>query len=74
METAKKLAPTRPHPAAPNNQLFHKLVGPWVGRLAAVLTGVGLLWSVLTYRRRRETTEPAGGTVARGSEGQESVR
>src|SRR5215218_2010853 len=28
---AKKLAPTRPHPAAPNNQLFHKLVGPGVG-------------------------------------------
>ena len=31
VETAKKLAPTRPHPAAPNNQLFHKLVGPGVG-------------------------------------------
>src|SRR5919107_2958511 len=28
---AKKLAPTRPHPAAPNNQLFHKLAGPGVG-------------------------------------------
>lgn len=50
------------------------LVGPWVGRLAAVLTGVGLLWSVLTYRRRRETSEPAGGPAARGSEEQESVR
>src|SRR3712207_2234689 len=31
VETAKKLAPTRPHPNAPNNQLFHKLVGPGVG-------------------------------------------
>jgi hemerythrin superfamily protein len=31
VETAKKLAPTRPHPAAPNNELFHKLVGPGVG-------------------------------------------
>jgi hemerythrin superfamily protein len=31
VETAKKLAPTRPHPSAPNNQLFHKLVGPGVG-------------------------------------------
>jgi hemerythrin-like domain-containing protein len=29
--TAKKIAPTRPHPAAPNNQVFHKLVGPGVG-------------------------------------------
>ena len=29
--TAKQIAPTRPHPAAPNNQLFHKLVGPGVG-------------------------------------------
>jgi hemerythrin superfamily protein len=28
---AKKAAPTRPHPMAPNNQLFHKLVGPGVG-------------------------------------------
>jgi hemerythrin superfamily protein len=31
VEAAKKLAPTRPHPAAPNNQVFHKLVGPGVG-------------------------------------------
>ncbi len=31
VDTAKKVAPTRPHPAAPNNQLFHKLVGPGVG-------------------------------------------
>ena len=31
VETAKKLAPTRPHPAAPNNPVFHKLVGPGVG-------------------------------------------
>jgi hypothetical protein len=31
VETAKKLAPTRPHPNAPNSELFHKLVGPGVG-------------------------------------------
>ena len=28
---APKAAPTRPHPAAPNNTLFHKLNGPGVG-------------------------------------------
>ena len=46
VETAKKLAPTRPHPGAPNNQLFHKLAGPGVGmvdrlrdRLAGRATG-----------------------------------
>jgi hemerythrin-like domain-containing protein len=42
VEMAKKLAPTRPHPGAPNNQLFHKLVGPGVGlvdRLRDKLTG-----------------------------------
>ena len=31
VETAKKLAPTRPHPGAPNSALFHKTVGPGVG-------------------------------------------
>src|ERR1700712_2405926 len=31
VEAAKKVAPTRPHPGAPNNQVFHKLVGPGVG-------------------------------------------
>jgi hemerythrin superfamily protein len=31
VETAKKLAPTRPHPAAPNSAPFHKMVGPGVG-------------------------------------------
>jgi hypothetical protein len=31
VEAAKKVAPTRPHPSAPNNELFHKLVGPGVG-------------------------------------------
>ncbi len=31
VETAKKVAPTRAHPGAPNNALFHKLVGPGVG-------------------------------------------
>jgi hemerythrin-like domain-containing protein len=42
VEAAKKLAPTRPHPGAPNSQLFHKLVGPGVGlvdRLRDKLTG-----------------------------------
>ncbi len=42
VETAKKLAPTRPHPAAPHNELFHKLAGPGVGfidRLRDKLTG-----------------------------------
>ncbi len=28
VQTAKKLAPTRPHPSAPNAELFHKVVGP----------------------------------------------
>ena len=44
VETAKKLAPTRPHPGAPNNPVFHKLVGPGVGlvdRLRDKLTGRG---------------------------------
>jgi len=31
IETAKRLAPTRPHPAAPDSALFHKVVGPGVG-------------------------------------------
>jgi hemerythrin superfamily protein len=42
VQAAKKLAPTRPHPGAPNAQLFHKLVGPGVGlvdRLRDRLTG-----------------------------------
>jgi hemerythrin superfamily protein len=42
VETAKRLAPTRPHPNAPNAELFHKLVGPGVGlvdRLRDRLTG-----------------------------------
>ena len=42
VETAKKLAPTRPHPNAPNNEVFHKLVGPGVGlvdRLRDKLSG-----------------------------------
>jgi hemerythrin superfamily protein len=40
--TAKKLAPTRPHPSAPNSELFHKLAGPGVGlvdRLKDLITG-----------------------------------
>lgn len=42
VETAKKLAPTRPHPGAPNDELFHKVVGPGVGlvdRLRDKLSG-----------------------------------
>jgi hypothetical protein len=42
VDTAKKLAPTRPHPGAPNAELFHKLVGPGVGlvdRLRDKLSG-----------------------------------
>lgn len=31
VEIAKKAAPTRPHPHAPNSELFHKLAGPGVG-------------------------------------------
>lgn len=31
VNNAKEIAPTRPHPASPNSQLFHKLVGPGVG-------------------------------------------
>ena len=44
VETAKKAAPTRPHPAAPHSELFHKLVGPGVGmvdRLRDKLAGRG---------------------------------
>jgi hemerythrin superfamily protein len=42
VEAAKKVAPTRPHPGAPNNALFHLTVGPGVGlvdRLRDKLTG-----------------------------------
>ena len=42
VEAAKKVAPTRPHPSAPNSELFHKLAGPGVGlvdRLRDKLTG-----------------------------------
>jgi hemerythrin superfamily protein len=31
VDTAKRVAPTRPHPEAPNSELFHKMVGPGVG-------------------------------------------
>jgi Hemerythrin HHE cation binding domain len=31
VDSAKKLAPTRPHPGAPHSELFHKVVGPGVG-------------------------------------------
>jgi iron-sulfur cluster repair protein YtfE (RIC family) len=42
VEKAKKIVPTRPHPSAPNAELFHKTVGPGVGlvdRLRDKLTG-----------------------------------
>lgn len=42
VETAKKFAPTRPHPHAPHSELFHTTVGPGVGmvdRLRDRLTG-----------------------------------
>ena len=42
VEAAKKIVPTRPHPSAPNNEVFHKLVGPGVGlvdRLRDKLSG-----------------------------------
>lgn len=31
VDRAKRLAPTRPHPDAPNAELFHKIAGPGVG-------------------------------------------
>ena len=46
VETAKKLAPTRPHPSAPNSELFHKLAGPGVGL-------VDRLRDMLTHRATR---------------------
>ncbi len=42
VQSAKKLAPTRPHPSAPHSELFHKTIGPGVGmvdRLLDKLTG-----------------------------------
>ena len=42
VQTAKTLAPTRPHPSAPHSELFHKTIGPGVGmidRLRDALTG-----------------------------------
>ena len=42
VESAKRLAPTRPHPGAPHSELFHKTVGPGIGmvdRLLDNLTG-----------------------------------
>jgi hemerythrin superfamily protein len=42
VESAKKAAPTRPHPSAPHSALFHKTLGPGVGlvdRLRDKLTG-----------------------------------
>jgi hemerythrin superfamily protein len=42
VEAAKKAAPTRPHPASPHSELFHKALGPGVGlvdRLRNKLSG-----------------------------------
>ena len=42
VEALKKVAPTRPHPSAPNDALFHLTVGPGVGlvdRLRDALSG-----------------------------------
>jgi hemerythrin-like domain-containing protein len=42
VETAKQVAPTRPHPGAPHSALFHKTVGTGVGmidKLRDVLSG-----------------------------------
>jgi len=42
VETAKKIAPTRPHPQAPNSELFHKMIESGVGLMDRVrnkLTG-----------------------------------
>ena len=42
VETAKKAAPTRPHPSAPHSALLHKTLGPGVGlvdRIRDKLTG-----------------------------------
>lgn len=42
VETAKKIAPTRPHPSAPHSELFHKSIGAGIGmvdRLRDKLTG-----------------------------------
>jgi hemerythrin superfamily protein len=33
VQTAKKLAPTRPHPSAPHSELFHKTIGPGIGMI-----------------------------------------
>jgi hemerythrin superfamily protein len=33
VQTAKRLAPTRPHPSAPHSELFHKTLGPGVGMI-----------------------------------------
>lgn len=42
VETAKQVAPTRPHPNSPHSELFHKAVGPGVGlvdKLRDAVTG-----------------------------------
>lgn len=42
VETAKRIAPTRPHPSAPNERPFHLVAGPGVGmvdRLRDTLSG-----------------------------------
>ena len=66
VQAAKKLAPTRPHPAAPNAELFHKLVGPASAWSTACAT------SSRGARRRspadaRQCGGPAGGRTAPAS-------
>lgn len=42
VDKAKQVAPTRPHPDAPDSEVFHKLAGPGVGmidRMRDRLTG-----------------------------------
>ena len=39
VQKAKQVAPTRPHPQAPNSELFHKMVGPGVGLVDRLRTG-----------------------------------
>jgi hypothetical protein len=35
VEMAEKVAPTRPHPGVPNSEMFHRVVGPGVGKSTA---------------------------------------
>jgi hypothetical protein len=66
--TAKKLAPTRPHPAALNAEPFHKLAGPGVGlvdRLRDRLSGRTTSGGAGTTLSARST--PSGIPIARNA-------